>query len=45
MLLVNASGTTTGNKYFYVNDNEIKGSDINIQNNNRQWVFRYAIGV
>lgn len=45
MPLVNASGTTTGNKYFYVNDNEIKGTDVNIQNNNKQWVFRYVIGV
>lgn len=43
--LINASGTVTGNKYYYVSDGEIKGSDSNADNNNRQWVFRYVIGV
>lgn len=43
--LVNASGTVCGHKYFYVNDQEIKGTDQNIQGNNKQWVFRYVIGV
>lgn len=43
--LVNASGTVWGHKYFYINDSEIKGTDQNIQNNNKQWVFRYVIGV
>lgn len=45
MPLVNASGTATGNKYFYVSDKAIKGSDINIQGNNNQWAFRYVIGI
>lgn len=42
--LVNASGTVCGHKYFYVNDQEIKGTDQNIQGNNKQWVFQYVIG-
>lgn len=43
--LVNASGTIFGNKYFSVGDDKMTGNDINIGNNNKQWVFRYVVGV
>lgn len=43
--LINASGTVIGNKYYYVSDDKIIGTDSNAENNNRQWVFRYVIGV
>ena len=43
--LINASGTVSGNKYYYVSDDKIKGADANAENNNRQWVFRYVLGV
>lgn len=42
--LINASGTVSGSKYYYVSDDKIKGSDANADGNNRQWVFRYVLG-
>ena len=43
--LINASGTVTGNKYYYVSDKKITGFDANGEGNNRQWIFRFVIGV
>ena len=43
--LINASGTITGSKYFYVSDTGITGVDSNAEGNNRQWVFRYVLGI
>lgn len=43
--LINASGTVTGSKYYYVSDQSINGTDSNADGNNRTWVFRYIIGI